>query len=93
MAEGGVAPETFYAESEYEVRSLKSLKEKIFLYFGPEVVSLLLLLCLEEIHFFKKISKNWTYLAYSLDFVEKLFNKFNFYGLPHKSREIFNEFY
>ena len=39
MAEGGVAPATFYAESEYEVRSLKSLKEKIFLYFGPKVVS------------------------------------------------------
>ena len=38
MAEGGVAPATFYAESEYEVRSLKSLKEKFFLYFGPEVV-------------------------------------------------------
>ena len=36
---GGVAPATFYAESEYEVRSVKSLKEKIFLYFGPEVVS------------------------------------------------------
>ena len=46
VAEGGwgVAPATFYAESEYEVRSLKSLKEKIFLYFGPEVVSLPLLL-------------------------------------------------
>ena len=29
VAEGGVAPATFYAESEYEVTILKSLKEKI----------------------------------------------------------------
>ena len=44
MAEGGVALATFYAESEYEVGSLKSLKEKFFLYFGPKVVSPPLLL-------------------------------------------------
>ena len=30
-------PSTFYAEPEYEVRTLKSLNEKNFLYFVPEL--------------------------------------------------------
>ena len=71
---------------------LKDLFPKFSKVFPPETNSGYAYSCSKFI-FCKKISKNWTYFAYSLDFVEKLFYKFNFYGLSQKSREIFDAFY